>query len=490
MKEAGRSSSAPERILDVLPVGEALTIGRVVNALGLAIDGKGPIDTPHRRRVEVRAPGILARQPAYAKSRCRPGSSAIDSMVPIGRGQRELIIGDHAKPARPRSRLRYDPQPEGSERYGTVFTSRSVKSGRRSRASWTNSRSSAPMQYTTVVVAGASEMAPLQFIAPYSGVTMAEYFRDSGRHTLCIYDDLSKQAVAYRQLSQLLRRPRAAKPTLATFSTFTPRLLSSAPRMADEYVIVKKDVSGFGTDAATPTSTRATSESTTPRPSSRRRARTTSFFQTLARAARSPLYPSSRRRPATSARTSRRTSFRSRMGRSSSRPTSLLLVVRPAINVGISVSRVGGSAQIKAMKAIAGKMKLELAQYRENGRVRSVRRRPGQGNARPAQARARARLVEILKQGQYVPISVEKQIVIIYAGTLAATSTTSSQLGEIGAYEKGLFDFIEKKYGTIYETLRTKKVLDEATEEILKKALDEFAAAFGSSSASPTTGNN
>jgi F-type H+/Na+-transporting ATPase subunit alpha len=466
------------RILDV-PVGEAL-IGRVVNALGLAIDGKGPIDTPHRRRVEVKAPGILARQPV--REPLQTGIKAIDSMVPIGRGQRELIIGDRqtGKTAVALDTILNQKGQNVHCFYVAIGQKQSTVASVVDKLTQFGA-----MQYTTVVVAGASEMAPLQFIAPYSGVTMAEYFRDSGRHALCIYDDLSKQAVAYRQLSLLLRRPPGREAYPGDVFYIHSRLLERAAKMADEYVIVKKDVSDWDKrgdahvykgdlgkhHAEAELKTKGADYQLLPNPRSGGSLTALPIIETQAGDVSAYI------------------------------PTNVISItdgqifletdlfysgVRPAINVGISVSRVGGSAQIKAMKAIAGKMKLELAQYREMaafaqfaGDLDKVTR---------DQLERGARLVEILKQGQYVPISVEKQIVIIYAGTRGYVDKL--QLGEIGAYEKGLFDFIEKKYGTIYETLRTKKVLDEATEEILKKALDEFAAAFGSSSASPTTGNN
>jgi F-type H+-transporting ATPase subunit alpha len=466
------------RILDV-PVGEAL-IGRVVNALGQAIDGKGPIDTPHRRRVEVKAPGILARQPV--REPLQTGIKAIDSMVPIGRGQRELIIGDRqtGKTAVALDTILNQKGQNVHCFYVAIGQKQSTVASVVDKLTQFGA-----MQYTTVVVAGASEMAPLQFIAPYSGVTMAEYFRDTGRHALCIYDDLSKQAVAYRQLSLLLRRPPGREAYPGDVFYIHSRLLERAAKMADEYVIVKKDVSDWDKRGEAHVykgdlgKHHAEAELKTKG----------ADYQLL-------------RNPRSGGSLTALPIIETQAGDVSAYiPTNVISItdgqifletdlfysgVRPAINVGISVSRVGGSAQIKAMKAIAGKMKLELAQYREMaafaqfaGDLDKVTR---------DQLERGARLVEILKQGQYVPISVEKQIVIIYAGTRGYVDKL--QLGQIGAYEKGLFDFIEKKYGTIYETLRTKKVLDEATEEILKKALDEFAAAFGSSSAAPTTGNS
>jgi len=467
------------RILDV-PVGEAL-IGRVVNALGQPIDGKGPIDTPHRRRVEVKAPGILARQPV--REPLQTGIKAIDSMVPIGRGQRELIIGDRqtGKTAVALDTILNQKGQNVHCFYVAIGQKQSTVASVVDKLSQFGA-----MQYTTVVVAGASEMAPLQFIAPYSGVTMAEYFRDSGRHALCIYDDLSKQAVAYRQLSLLLRRPPGREAYPGDVFYIHSRLLERAAKMADEYAIVKKDVGDW-----------------------ERRGEGRVYKGDLGKHhAETDLKEKGAdyqilRNPRSGGSLTALPIIETQAGDVSAYiPTNVISItdgqifletdlfysgVRPAINVGISVSRVGGSAQIKAMKAIAGKMKLELAQYREMaafaqfaGDLDKVTR---------DQLERGARLVEILKQGQYVPVAVEKQIVLIYAGTRGYVDKL--QISQIGAYEKGLFDFIEKKYGAVYENIRTKKVLDEPTEDLLKKALEEFAAAFGTSSgAAPATGKN
>src|SRR5580692_620929 len=223
------------RILDV-PVGEAL-VGRVVNALGQPIDGKGPIETPHRRRVEIKAPGILQRQPV--KEPMQTGIKAIDAMVPIGRGQRELIIGDRqvGKTAVAVDTIM------NQKGQGVYCFYIAIGQKQATVASVVDKLTQfGAMEYTTVVFAGASEMAPLQFIAPYTGVTMAEYFRDSGRHALCIYDDLSKQAVAYRQLSLLLRRPPGREAYPGDVFYIHSRLLERAAKMADEFAVVKADV--------------------------------------------------------------------------------------------------------------------------------------------------------------------------------------------------------------------------------------------------------
>jgi F-type H+-transporting ATPase subunit alpha len=226
------------RILDV-PVGEAL-VGRVVNALGQPIDGKGPIETPHRRRVEVKAPGILARQPV--KEPLQTGLKAIDSMVPIGRGQRELIIGDR-QTGKTAVALDAIINQKGQGVYCFYMAIGQKQSTVVSVVDKLSQQGA--MEYTTVVVAGASEMAPLQFISPYAGVTMAEYFRDSGRHALCVYDDLSKQAVAYRQLSLLLRRPPGREAYPGDVFYIHSRLLERAAKMAEEVAVVQKELTDW-----------------------------------------------------------------------------------------------------------------------------------------------------------------------------------------------------------------------------------------------------
>jgi F-type H+-transporting ATPase subunit alpha len=332
------------------------------------------------------------------------------------------------------------------------------------------------MEYTTVVVAGASEMAPLQFIAPYTGVTMAEYFRDSGRHALCIYDDLSKQAVAYRQLSLLLRRPPGREAYPGDVFYIHSRLLERAAKMADEFVVVKKDV----TDWEKRASAQVYKGELGKHHAEAELKQKGSEYQIL-------------RNPRSGGSLTALPIIETQAGDVSAYiPTNVISItdgqifletdlfysgVRPAINVGISVSRVGGSAQIKAMKSTAGKLKLDLAQYREMASFAQFA--SDLDKVTRDQLERGVRLVELLKQGQYAPVPVEKQVIIIYAGTRGYVDRLA--IGQIGAYEKGLFDFIEKKYPDIYETLRTKKTLDEATEGTLKKALEEFGSAFGSS---------
>ncbi len=455
------------RILDV-PVGEAL-VGRVVNALGQPIDGKGPIETPHRRRVEIKAPGILARQ--SVKEPLQTGIKAIDALVPIGRGQRELIIGDR-QTGKTAVALDAIINQKGQGVYCFYIA---IGQKQSTVASVVDKLTQfGAMEYTTVVVAGASEMAPLQFIAPYSGVTMAEYFRDSGRHALCIYDDLSKQAVAYRQLSLLLRRPPGREAYPGDVFYIHSRLLERAAKMADEFVVIKKEVTDWD-----------------------KRGDAKIFkgelgkHQSEAEAKEKGGDYHVVRNPRSGGSLTALPIIETQAGDVSAYiPTNVISItdgqifletdlfysgVRPAINVGISVSRVGGSAQIKAMKSIAGRLKLELAQYREMAAFAQFASDLDQVTRN--QLERGARLVEILKQGQYVPQTVEKQIVIIYAGTKGYVDRL--EIGQIAAYERGLHDFIEKQYPAIYESLRAKKSLDDQTEATLKKALDEFATAFG-----------
>ena len=457
------------RILDV-PVGEAL-VGRVVNALGQPIDGKGPIETPHRRRVELKAPGILARQPV--KEPLQTGIKAIDAMVPIGRGQRELIIGDR-QTGKTAVALDTIINQKGQGVYCFYIA---IGQKQSTVASVVDKLTQyGAMEYTTVVVSGASEMAPLQFIAPYSGVTMAEYFRDTGRHALCIYDDLSKQAVAYRQLSLLLRRPPGREAYPGDVFYIHSRLLERAAKMADEFAVTKKDVTDFDKrgDAKV-----YKGELGKHHAEAELKEKGDGFHIV--------------RNPRSGGSLTALPIIETQAGDVSAYiPTNVISItdgqifletdlffagVRPAINVGISVSRVGGSAQIKAMKAYAGKLKLELAQYREMAAFSQFA--SDLDKVTRDQLERGARLVELLKQGQYVPLPVEKQIVSIYAGTRGYIDHLA--ISQVAPYERGLHDFIEKKYPAIYETIRTKKVVDADAETTLKKALDEFAGSFASS---------
>ena len=464
----GATVKRTNRIMEV-PVGEA-AIGRVVNALGIPVDGKGPIETPHKRRVEIKAPGILARQPV--KEPLQTGIKAIDAMVPIGRGQRELIIGDRQTG---KTAVAIDTI-INQKGLGVYCFYVAIGQKQSTVAAVVDKLTQhGAMEYTTVVVSGASESAPLQFIAPYTGVTMAEYFRDTGRHALCVYDDLSKQAVAYRQLSLLLRRPPGREAYPGDVFYIHSRLLERAAKMADRLAVLPKGtpwekhgdakihVGEQGHDsAATELKEKGDSHEIVKDPLSGGSLTALPIIETQAGDVSAYI------------------------------PTNVISItdgqifleadlfysgVRPAINVGISVSRVGGSAQIKAMKGVAGSIKLDLAQYREKAAFSQFASDLDQVTRNMLERGVR--LVEILKQGQYVPQPVEKQVVIIYAGTKGYLD--GIEVSRLAEYEKQLGSFIESKHPAIYETIRTKKALDKDTEETLKTALKDFGTAFGKS---------
>jgi len=455
------------RIMEV-PVGEALC-GRVVNALGQPIDGKGPIETPHRRRVELKAPGILARQPV--KEPLQTGLKAIDALVPIGRGQRELIIGDRqvGKTAVAIDAILNQKGQDVQCFYVAIGQKQSTVASVVDRLT-----SFGAMEYTTVVMAAASESAPLQFIAPYTGVTMAEYFRDSGRHALCVYDDLSKQAVAYRQLSLLLRRPPGREAYPGDVFYIHSRLLERAAKMADEFAVVKKGTKAWSDIGAAKVHVGVPGKES----SEHELKEKGEEFEIL-------------RNPKSGGSLTALPIIETQGGDVSAYiPTNVISItdgqiflesdlfysgVRPAINVGISVSRVGGSAQIGAMKSIAGTLKLDLAQYREKAAFSQFAR--DLDKVTRDMLERGARLVEVLKQGQYVPLAVEKQIVIIYAG--AKGYLDGIDISKIGAYEKGLYEFLGAKHAGVLEGIRTKKKLDKELEELVKKALTEYGTTFG-----------
>jgi F-type H+-transporting ATPase subunit alpha len=459
------------RILDV-PVGEAL-VGRVVNALGQPIDGKGPIETSHRRRVEIKAPGILARQPV--KEPLQTGLKCIDSMVPIGRGQRELIIGD-----RQTGKTAVAIDTILNQRGQGVYCFYIAIGQKQSTVASVVDRltQNGAMEYTTVVFAGASESAPLQYIAPYSGVTMAEYFRDSGRHALCVYDDLSKQAVAYRQLSLLLRRPPGREAYPGDVFYLHSRLLERAAKMAEEYAVVRKDVTDWDKRGDVPVHKGVLGKH---HADAELKEKGDSHHILL--------------NPRSGGSLTALPIIETQAGDVSAYiPTNVISItdgqifletdlffsgVRPAINVGISVSRVGGSAQVRAMRTVAGRLKLELAQYREMAAFSQFA--SDLDKVTRDQLERGARLVEVLKQGQYVPLAVEKQVVIIYAATRGHVDKLAIE--QLAEYERGLYLYVEKTYPQIFEAIRTKKVIDEATEALLKKALEEYGVAFGSAKA-------
>ncbi len=408
------------RIAEV-PVGKAL-VGRVVNALGEAIDGRGPIDTHDKRRIEIKAPGIVARQPV--KEPLQTGLKAIDGMIPIGRGQRELIIGD-----RQTGKTAVAIDTIINQKGGNVICIYVAIGQKRSTVAQVvdKLRESGAMDYTTVVAATASESAPLQYIAPYSGCTMGEHIRDNGGHALLIYDDLSKHAVAYRQLSLLLRRPPGREAFPGDVFYLHSRLLERAAKMSD--------ARGGGSLTALPIIETQAGDVSAYIPTNVISITDGQIFL------ESDLFYSG---------------------------------VRPAINVGISVSRVGGNAQIKAMKQVAGTLRLELAQYREMAAFAQFGSDLDQSTQR--QLNRGARLVELLKQGQYEPLPVEKQVLIIYAGTNGFVDELP--LSALKKYEQELYSFIQAKHSEIFGDILKKRELDNDLRSKLTKALQEFKGTF------------
>jgi len=408
------------RIVEV-PCGDAM-IGRVVNPLGQPIDGKGPIDTKDFRRVEIKAPGIVKRQPV--KEPLQTGLKAIDSMIPIGRGQRELIIGDRqtGKTAVALDTIINQKGQNVICIYVAIGQKRSTVAQVVEKL-----RSFGAMDYTIVVSATASEPAPINFIAPYTGCTIGEFYRDSGRHALCIYDDLSKHAVAYRQLSLLLRRPPGREAYPGDVFYLHSRLLERAAKLSD--------AEGGGSLTALP------------------------VIETQAGDVSAYI------------------------------PTNVISItdgqiylesdlfyagVRPAVNVGLSVSRVGGNAQIKAMKQVAGRLRLELAQYREMAAFAQFG--SDLDKATQMQLARGARLVEILKQAQYEPQAVEQQVVTICSATNGFTD--GYDVSALGRYEIELASFMKDKHGAVIDLLREKKTIDDDVKTKLTAALEEFKGVF------------
>ena len=406
------------RIAEV-PVGEAL-LGRVVNALGQPVDGKGPIKTSASRRIELKAPGIVVRQPV--KEPLQTGIKAIDAMIPIGRGQRELIIGD-----RQTGKTAIALDTIINQRGGDVNCFYVAIGQKRSTVAQVVDKLAreGAMDYTTVVVASASEPAPLQFIAPYSGCSMGEYFRDSGRHALVIYDDLSKHATAYRQLSLLLRRPPGREAYPGDVFYLHSRLLERAAKMSNDQ--------GGGSLTALPLIETQAGDVSAYIPTNVISITDGQIFL------ESDLFYSG---------------------------------VRPAVNVGISVSRVGGNAQVKAMKKVAAPLRLELAQYREMAAFAQFGSDLDAATKR--QLDRGQRLVEVMKQGQYAPQPVEKQIIIIYAAT--SGHLDALPVAAIQRYERDLYAFLEAKHAAVLTLLREKK---ELTDDVRAK-IDAALTAFGS----------
>ena len=420
MIKEGDTVKRTGRIAEV-PVGKEM-IGRVVDALGAPIDGRGPISSADKRRIELKAPGIVARQPV--KEPLQTGLKAIDGMIPIGRGQRELIIGD-----RQTGKTAVAVDAIINQKGGNVICIYVAIGQKRSTVAQVvdRLRDAGAMEYSIVVAATASESAPLQFIAPYSGCTIGEYFRDNGGHALVIYDDLSKHAVAYRQLSLLLRRPPGREAFPGDVFYLHSRLLERAAKMSDAL--------GGGSLTALPIIETQAGDVSAYIPTNVISITDGQIFL------ESDLFYSG---------------------------------VRPAINVGISVSRVGGNAQIKAMKQVAGTLRLELAQYREMAAFAQFGSDLDQATQR--QLNRGARLVELLKQGQYQPLSVEKQILIIYAGTNGFVDELP--LAALKKYEQELHSYIESKHPDIFADILKKRELDGDLRTKMTKALEEFKGNF------------
>jgi F-type H+-transporting ATPase subunit alpha len=416
----GSTVKRTNKIVQV-PVGEEL-LGRVVNALGVPIDGKGEIRTKHYRKVEIKAPGIVERQ--SVKEPLQTGIKAIDSMIPIGRGQRELIIGD-----RQTGKTAVAVDTIINQKGKGVFCIYVAIGQKQSTVAQVveKLRQEGALDHTIVVSATASDQAPLQFLAAYSGVTMGEWFRDNGKHALIVYDDLTKQAQAYRQLSLLLRRPPGREAYPGDVFYLHSRLLERAAKLSDK--------KGGGSLTALP------------------------IIETQAGDVSAYI------------------------------PTNVISItdgqifletdlfysgVRPAVNVGISVSRVGGSAQIKAMRQVSGTLRLDLAQYREKAAFAQF---GSDLDAATQKQLARGqRLVEILKQGQYVPMPVERQVLIIYAGTHGYLD--KHPVNKLREYEQQLGRFLDQKYPDILKTIIEKGAIDDALRTRLNQALTEFDGVF------------
>jgi F-type H+-transporting ATPase subunit alpha len=408
------------RIAEV-PVGPELR-GRVVNALGQPIDGKGEITSGQNRRIELKAPGIVQRQPVTEPM--QTGLKAIDALIPIGRGQRELIIGD-----RQTGKTAVAIDTILNQKGGDVTCIYVAVGQKRSTVAQVVDRltKEGAMEYTIVVAATASESAPLQFIAPYTGCTMGEYFRDNGQHALVIYDDLSKQAVAYRQLSLLLRRPPGREAYPGDVFYLHSRLLERAAKMSD--------AEGGGSLTALPIIETQAGDVSAYIPTNVISITDGQIFL------ETDLFNSG---------------------------------VRPAVNPGISVSRVGGSAQVKGMRQVAGSLRLDLAQFRE---LESFAQFGSDLDAATQQQLVRgSRLIEILKQKQYEPLPVENQIMIIFAANGGFLDDLEES--QLAAFESELYAYTETKDPSLLGDIREQGKLDDALEERLGKVIEDFKSVF------------
>ncbi len=406
-----------------VPVGDAV-IGRVVNALGQPIDGQGPLEVKEEdyRMVEIKAPGIVKRKSVHEP--LQTGLKCVDSMIPIGRGQRELIIGDRqtGKTALAVDTIINQKGQDVKCIYVAVGQKQSTV-----RMVQSKLEEMGAMEYTTIVTAGASESAPLQFIAPYAGVTMGEYFRDKGEHALLVYDDLSKHAVAYRQLSLLLRRPPGREAYPGDVFYVHSRLLERAAKLSDK--------EGGGSLTALPIIETQAGDVSAYIPTNVISITDGQIFL------ESDLFFSG---------------------------------VRPAVNAGLSVSRVGGNAQIKAMKKVGGQLRLELAQYRELAAFAQFGSDLDKATLR--QLNRGQRMIEVLKQDQYVPMPVEQQVAIIFAGANAFLDEVP--VDRVKQYEADMLAYLDKHHPEYLREIAEKKVIGDKLEENMKKALADFAKEF------------
>ena len=412
-----------------VPVGKAL-LGRVVDALGNPLDGKGPIEGEERRRVDVKAPGILPRKSVHEPM--QTGLKAIDSLIPVGRGQRELIIGDRqtGKTAIALDTiLNQKPINEGDDESKKLYCVYVAVGQKRSTVAQfvKTLEENGALEYSIVVAATASDPAPMQFLAPFAGCAMGEYFRDNGMHALIVYDDLSKQAVSYRQMSLLLRRPPGREAYPGDVFYLHSRLLERAAKLNEDY--------GAGSLTALP------------------------VIETQANDVSAYI------------------------------PTNVISItdgqifletdlfyqgIRPAVNVGLSVSRVGSAAQVKAMKQVAGAIKGELAQYRE---MAAFAQFGSDLDAATQRLLARGeRLTELLKQPQFSPLKIEEQVVSIYAGTRGYLDPIG--VGSVGKFEEELLRFMRESHADILDTIRDEAEISDEIGEKLKSAVESFASSF------------
>jgi len=404
-----------------IPVGEGV-LGRVIDTTGEPLDGKGPIESSETRRIEMVAPGVIARKSVHEPM--MTGLKAIDSMTPVGRGQRELIIGD-----RQIGKTAIAVDAIINQKNTDIFCIYVACGQKKSTVAQVAAilEKHGAMEYTTIVAANASDPASLQFLAPYAGCAIGEYFRDKGQHALIIYDDLSKQAAAYRQVSLLMRRPPGREAYPGDIFYNHSRLLERAAKLNDEL--------GAGSLTALP------------------------IIETQAGDV-SAYIPTN--------------VISITDGQIYLEPSLFFAGIRPAINVGLSVSRVGGAAQAKAMKQVAGNLRLDLAQYRELESFAAFGSDVDEATRK--QLVRGARLVEILKQPQYKPLSLEKQITIIYAGTKGYLD--KYEISVLAKYEEGLHAFIENKYPQLFKDIAEKKKLDDEVEGLLKKVLAAYDEEF------------